>query len=376
MKKIVLMSIASLLMVSCQQDKAQSQSQPEGQSKTAVTKPAASTPSVPPAQAVVPQNTPPPPAGTPSSAPQVLATINGVNVTDDEVTARVKDRLAKLDNQIYEIKKSGLDDIVEEKLLQAEADRLKVSVDELIKTEIQSKIESPSDEEVQSFYNSYKKKLNDRPLESVKTEIVNQIRNTKQAKAYNGYIASLRQSAKVEMFMKRPRVAVSAKGAPSKGNPNAPIQIIEFSEFQCPFCKKTRPTIEQILTTYKDKVHYSFRDFPLSFHKLARKAAVAAHCAGAQGKYWEYNDMLFENQRELGLESLKKYAKDLGLDSNKFEACLVSDTYEDMIDESMADAAKAGVTGTPAYFINGIFISGAQPFEKFQEIIDEELAGL
>ena len=330
---------------------------------------------------VATKTTPPTAPVTPPAASQgatgtdekIVAKINGVAISDAEITDRVKDRLQKVEAQIYDIKKSGLDDMIEEKLLEAEASKKKMSVDELLKAEVESKVEEPTESEIDTFYEMYKKKFQNKPLSEVKKDLIAQIKNTKKSTAYNKFIASLKKESKVEILIKRPRIQVSAADAPSKGNPKAPIQIIEFSEFQCPFCKKARPVVDQILSTYKDKVFYSFRDFPLSFHKQARKASMAALCAGDQGKYWEYNSKLFENQSDLDPDSLKKHAKEIGLNEKKFESCLESDKYEKTIDQSIADGSKAGVSGTPAYFINGIFVSGAQPFEKFKDIIDEEL---
>ncbi len=323
-------------------------------------------PSAPPVEA--------PKQAAPGGDSKVLAKINGQPITDAEITERVKDRLAKVETQIYEIKKTGLDDMIEERLLESEAASKKMSVDNLLEKEVDKKVEEPTESEIDGFYSIYKKRLKNKPLSEVKDQLIKQIKDNKKASLYSKYIAQLKKGAKVEVFMTRPRAQVSVDDDPSQGNPKGPITIIEFSDFQCPFCKKTRPTIQQILDTYKGKINYVFRDFPLSFHKQARKAAEAANCANEQDKYWEYNSKLWENQGDLEPEKLKEYAKALGLNEKKFTTCLDSGKYAEEIDKDIADGSKAGVSGTPAYFINGIFVSGAQPFDKFQEIIDEELA--
>ncbi len=326
--------------------------------------------------------TPSPVAVAPTPAPasnsgnqDVLAKLNGAPITNDEVYDRVKDRLQKIESQIYDIKKSGLDDIIEEKLLEAEASKRRMSVDELLKEEVDKKIEEPTQSEIDTFYNIYKGRYQNKPLSEIKPDLVKQIKSTKKNSAYVKFIGDLKKSAKLEVFMTRPRIAVSTDTAQVQGNPGAPITIVEFSDFQCPFCKKTRATLQQIMDTYKGKVYYAFRNFPLSFHKQARKAAIAAECAGDQKKYWEYSAILWEKQGAQDPDQLKEYAKDLGLNEKKFVECLASDKYEDKIDKDIQDGSKAGVSGTPAYFINGIFVSGAQPFEKFQEIIEDELQG-
>src|SRR3989338_3148523 len=169
------------------------------------------------------------------------------------------------------------------------------------------------------------------------------------------------------------RVDVSADDDPSKGPKNAKITIIEFSDFQCPYCKKAEPVIKQVLETYGDDVRFVYRDFPLSFHQNAQKAAEAAECADEQGKFWEYHDIIFENQDALDVSNLKIYAANLKLDTAKFNDCMDSEKYVEEVKKDFEDGQKAGVSGTPAFFINGRLLSGAQPFEDFKAVIDEEL---
>jgi len=170
---------------------------------------------------------------------------------------------------------------------------------------------------------------------------------------------------------------ISADDDPSVGPANAPVTIIEFSDYQCPFCKRVEPAIRQVLDTYKDKVRLVYRDFPLSFHQNAQKAAEASECADEQGKFWEYHDLLFERQAEWsseGNDKLKEYASSLGLDAKKFNECLDSGKYASEVQKDLNDGQSYGVAGTPAFFINGIEVSGAQPFSSFQQVIDTELS--
>ncbi|MBU2634064.1 MAG: DsbA family protein [Nanoarchaeota archaeon] len=169
-------------------------------------------------------------------------------------------------------------------------------------------------------------------------------------------------------------VEVSVDDDPFIGPEDAPVIIVEFSDFQCPFCSKSVPTVKQILEEYEEEVKIVYRDFPLSFHQNAQKAAEAAECADDQGKFWEYHDVLFENQNALDVESLKEYAVDLNLDGDEFDDCLDSGKYEEEVKNDFQDGQSYGVSGTPAFFINGVSVSGAQPFSVFQQIIEEELA--
>ena len=181
------------------------------------------------------------------------------------------------------------------------------------------------------------------------------------------------------LFAEEDAVEVSLDDDAVKGSLDAPVTIVEFSDFECPFCGKyIQETYPSIVSEYIDtgKVKYVFRDFPLSFHKNAQKAGEAAECAGEQGKYWEMHDILFENQDALDVETLKMYAVSLGLDTDKFNTCLDSGAMEEEVKADMADGQKYGVSGTPAFFINGKMISGAQPFEAFKKEIDAALAAV
>lgn len=309
----------------------------------------------------------------PKDESPVLAKINGKPITDAEVYERVKNRLRKLESQMFDIKMKGLTRMIDEKLLETEAEKRKISTDELVKKEVESKVVEPTEKEIDDFYAKFKDRLKNQPLEKVKSRLIAQIKAEKRQNAYSKLVDKLEKKAKVEILIERPRVEISVDDDPSQGKKGAPITLIEFSDFQCPFCKRVRPTLSKIMDTYKGKVYYVFRDFPLSFHKNAEKAAQAANCAGDQDKYWKYNTHIWENQRELQIEKLKEYAKTLGLNESKFNECLDSDKYADEIAKDMKEGSAAGVTGTPAYFVNGIFISGAQPFENFKDIIDTEL---
>lgn len=160
---------------------------------------------------------------------------------------------------------------------------------------------------------------------------------------------------------------------PVKGNPEAKVTIVEFSDFQCPYCGRVEPTLKRILETYKDQVKLVYKNYPLSSHENAEPAALAALCAKEQGKFWEYHDLLFENQESLKAADLKKYAADLGLDTNTFNSCFDGKKYKNQVQADLSEGNRVGVRGTPAFFINGRLLSGAQPFENFKMIIDEEL---
>lgn len=302
---------------------------------------------------------------------KVVATIDGTPIYAKEVDAHVKSRLARIETQVFDIKKEGLEELVDKKLLERTAAKNKLTVEEFVAKEAGSVLD-PSEEELKAMYEA-RKGEGAQPFAEIKGEFAQLVKQSRQNRARQQLVEKLRSEANVVILMQPPRVAVSVDDDPAIGPEAAKVTIIEFSDYQCPFCGRSRSTVNQILETYKDQVRYVFRDFPLSFHKDAFAAHVAAQCAGEQGKYWDYNNKLFGNQQALKEDSLKQYATDLGLNLEAFNLCLASDKYVKEIQKDMDDGVTAGVTGTPAFFINGVLISGARPFSAFKEIIDNEL---
>ena len=195
--------------------------------------------------------------------------------------------------------------------------------------------------------------------------------------ATQAFYSSLRDEADVEVFLEPFRVDVAAGDAPSKGPTDAPIQIVEFSDFECPFCQRVTPTLDRVVAEYGDKVRLAFRQYPLdNIHANARKAAEAALCAHEQGEFWKMHDVMFSEQKELGVEALRDKASRIGLDSEKFNECLDSGRYAEQVEEDFRAGVLAGVSGTPAIFVNGRPLSGAVPFEQMAEVIDEEIERL
>ena len=178
-------------------------------------------------------------------------------------------------------------------------------------------------------------------------------------------------------------IEVDIENEPTIGDEDAPVTIVEFTEYQCPYCKRyVDETFVKIKENYIDtgKVKYVIRDFPLPFHANAQKASEAVNCAGDQGKYWEFHNKLFEGQEEWSekgnddaIATFKDYAKDLGLETVEFGKCLDEDVYKDEIDQDVVDGQNYGVSGTPSFFINGYLLVGAQPYEEFEKMIEEQL---
>jgi protein-disulfide isomerase len=169
------------------------------------------------------------------------------------------------------------------------------------------------------------------------------------------------------------RYSVETDGAPVRGPESAPVSIVEFSDFQCPFCRRVTPTMSQLRADYGDKVRIVFKNLPLSIHPKAPAAHAAAEAAHRQGKFWEMHDRIFANQGQLEPEVFERYAKEIGLDMKQYRADVASSEVKERIAKDVAEARSLGVTGTPGFFINGRFVSGAQPYGTFKRLVDEEL---
>lgn len=306
-------------------------------------------------------------------AEETVATVGSRTITMSQLEKHVKPKLVQLDQQRHQILQEGLDELIANELYEQEAKARGISVDELVKNELEAKITPPTDEEIQKLYDDNKEELEGQPFEQLKPQIAQYLRQQKLSERYEAFLAELKKKYKTTVSLKPPVVQVSDGGRPARGPAKAPVTIIEFSDYECPYCKRASSTVAEVLKHYGDKVRFVHRDFPLSFHQHARLAAEAAACAHAQGKFWEYHDRLWKAD-DLTEPKLKELAKAVGLDSAKFDECLAKKPHAADIDRDIADAQAAGVSGTPAFFINGRMLSGAQPFESFKQMIDDELA--
>lgn len=322
-------------------------------------------------------------AQTGEGADTVVATYADKKVTARQLEEHIQgnpqfsDELSKLDKQRHELRRQALDNMVLQELVKAEATKQGKTEEEFLRAELEKDTAQPSDEEIKKFFEQVKGNLPEgATLDQVRGQIVNYLTGQQRQERARAYFDDLRKKNNVAITLPSPAVQRKQAEAigPSKGPEGAKVTIVEFSDFQCPFCGRAAQTVDKVMATYAGKVRLHFRHYPLDFHKEAPKAHEASMCADDQGKFWEYHDELFRNQKALQPEQLKGYAKKLGLDAAKFDACLDSGKYKPAVDKDLADGQKLGVSGTPAFFINGVPLSGAQPFEQFQQIIDEELA--
>jgi protein-disulfide isomerase len=307
-----------------------------------------------------------------SGSNQVLAVVDGKPITEADIRAKNADQFKALDREyqqnVHQLLESSLDQAVQDRLLDAEAAARKVGKDQLL---AEIKPAAVTDADVDAFYEQNKAQI-PRPKDQVAAQIKTYLEQQGQQKARSEYFKTLEAKYKVDMKMEPIRVDVAATG-PAKGPANAPVTIVEFSDFQCPFCSRLTPTLKQVEEKYGNKVRLVFRQYPLPFHQNAQKAAEASLCAADQGKFWELHDAMFGNQSELGVDQLKAKAASLGLNADKFNKCLDSGEKAAAIQDDIKAGSAAGVSGTPAMFINGRFINGAVPLDNITTVIDDEL---
>lgn len=314
----------------------------------------------------------------------VVAKWDGGQLTYGDVKVDIKTQLSQLEmdylqnryrTQQQAAEGSGIRAIVE-----AEARSRGMTEEELITAEVEEKVAAPTEAEVEEFYPVIKRQLRNAPLDAVRDQVEAALLDRRKGERLQVYVDELRSRYGLEIdvpYPDLPRIDMSADDDPSVGPADAKVTIIEFGDYECGYCAKAFSTVQQLRQKYPNDVRIVYRDFPLSFHPRAIPAAVVANCVGAVGgedKYWEIHNSLMQNQRKLGDDDLKAAAEKVGVDMGRWQACM--DNQEPQLEEIQKDfdeGAAAGVSGTPAFFINGIFLSGAQPIDQFETIIAREL---
>ena len=320
-----------------------------------------------------------------SSQNKRLASVDGIVITEAQVRAEGSSDLDSLELKSlqmkaadaireHEILEESLQTLVEDRLLTAEASRRGITKEALLAQELPSDEKEPTQEEVESFYeaNAYRIRTS---KEDALPQISNYLKRERQLQKRAAFIEKLETGHKVVRFLEPLRFQFKTAGYPSQGPASAPVVLVLFSDFQCPYCKSFNETLKEILKQYDQKVRLVFRQFPLtSIHPDAQRAAEASLCAGAQNRFWEMHDLLFENQKELKEQNIKERAGTLKLNMDAFDSCMVSNKYSKMVREDILAGAAAGTDGTPTLFINGRYLNGGRSYEEVAAVIDEELA--
>ena len=303
----------------------------------------------------------------------VVAEVNGHQVTRAELDKRESGDLMQARYKYYMAEKQAVDKLVREELLNDAAKKEGVTVEELLKRHI-GQVTAPSDDQVEVFYEGME---SDKPLAEIRSDIRQHIIDLRRQKAANAYLETLRKKGDVKIELEPPSTTAvsSTAGAPTLGPADAPVKIIEYADYQCPYCKQMHPLIKRLREEFPNKTQLIYEDFPLPMHANAQKAAEAAHCAGDQGKYWEYHDAIFDQSGPLDVTNLKVIAKTIKLDQASFDQCLDSGKHGADVAKAQIQGKVLGITGTPTFFINGHMVTGAAKYEVLRDVVAQESSG-
>ena len=302
------------------------------------------------------------PTALPSTAAdraRVLATVNDKQITMGNIENSLRPLIFNVQEQVYALRKQDLELKINDTLLAQEAQKKGITTRALLETEVSAKVPRVTDAEAQAFYNENKERISG-DFAQTKTQIVQYMQERKEREATLAFAEQLRRASKIETNLtapESPAFSIATDDQPAKGTANALVTIVTFTDFECPSCARQHPVLEQLVSEFGDRVRLVVRDFPLSQHANARKAAEAAEAAREQGKYWEYVSVLYRNQSALGIDNLRQYATDLGLDRARFDASLDSGKFADNVQRDLVDGRKLGINGTPTLYINGKRVS-------------------
>jgi len=314
-------------------------------------------------------------ASDPQTAPgsqTVVVEVSGVNLTLTDLEQKNGPALFQARTTYYESERRAVEGLIDDYLLEQQARKEGVTVAELLDRHVNSAAsKEPSEEALRVYYDGVD---TTEPYEAVRSKIIDTLKQRRIAKAKAAYMQSLRAAAgPIVMRLAPPRAPVSMKDVPVRGAAGAPVTVLEYADFECPYCQQIYPVLEKLQTEFQGKIAFGYKDFPLPMHPDAQKAAEAAHCAAAQGKYWEYHGMLFQ-KKELSVASLKGYARDLKLDGAAFDACLDASKMAPLVGAQAAEAQAFGMQGTPSILVNGRFVGGNLTYERLHAVIMEELS--
>jgi protein-disulfide isomerase len=310
-----------------------------------------------------------------SGVDQVLAVIDGREIRASEVDSLIGPQLYALRQNMYALQRNVLETLLNKIVVEEEAKRRGITVEEL-RQEFMADVAVTPDEVADAYASAAMRAPGGIPdgtdiREQIKTSLLAQ----KRADAFRSSVTELRAHVPVEILLQEPaplRVSVGNSG-PTRGTPNAPLTIVEFADFECPYCRQMAATLDEVLAEYSGKVQFTYRHLPLPNHRFAFKAAQAGVCADQQGKFWEYHAKVFKSARELSAETLAEIARELKLDTSKYAACLSGEESRKVVTADVQEAMRLGITSTPTLFVNGRVVRGAAPPEELKKILEEEL---
>jgi protein-disulfide isomerase len=311
------------------------------------------------------------------SASTIVATIGTHKITKSEMDAAMIESISK--NQLYDLRKQALDKLIDGFLIDEAAKKAGLTPEAYLDRELHAKGSKVTEADAQKYYDEHKAGIDSqtggKSFKDIEPLLLSALQRHGDHDRRDELIAKLRTQDKVKVMLEAPRVNVAGTaGHPWTGGKDAAITIVEFSDFQCPYCRAAEPALKQIRAKYGDKVKLVYMDFPLGMHPHAMDAAVAGRCATDQKKFWEFHDAMFADQSKLDAAGLKASAVKAGLDAAKFNACFEAKPGTAGIRADQAEGQRLGVTGTPTFFVNGRELVGAESEKGFSDVIDDELA--
>ena len=307
-----------------------------------------------------------------TAAGEPLAKVGDRVISRAAVEKEMSNELLEFENTRYQILKEGLNGLISEALFELEAKAQELTAEELASKEVLKKVPDPTDEEIRALYEAQKAGLGNATLEDIRESAIDYLKQVKISARHDEYVAELKKKYPTTISLRPPTVDVSV-GTRTRGAEDAPITIVEFADYECPYCKRAKDAVDKVIKTYGDQVRFSYRDYPLSFHENAQAAAEGGHCANAQGLFWSYHDKVMASP-DVSPAALKSIAGAIGLDQEKFDTCMDKNEQKAAVEADIAAAKELGINGTPVFYVNGRIVDGAQPFEAFREVIEEELA--
>jgi protein-disulfide isomerase len=301
----------------------------------------------------------------------VVAEVSGRNLTANDLQQKENGKLLQARYQYYMAQRKALENLIDDQLLANAAQAQSLTVDQLLEKEVYKQVKDPTEEQLQVTYEVIDTKES---YEAVRPQVLEHIREGRRDKAKAAYIDGLRKQANITVLLMPPETSVDIAGSDVRGPRDAEVMVVEFADYECPYCEKVNPYMQQLRKEYGDKVAIVFKDFPLPMHHKAQKAAEAARCAGEQGKFWQYHDVLFNSGGALGVLQLKEHARVLKLDGERFDQCLDNGEMAAVVKKDLEEGKSLGLTGTPSFFVNGHFFSGAVDYGLVKQMVEQQLA--
>jgi len=299
----------------------------------------------------------------------VIARVGNSNLTLGDLQKEEGGKLLQAGYQYFLSERKALEELIDNRLLADAAKSKGIPLDQLMEKEVYNGIKDPTEDQLEVYYEGLDTQ---EPYQAVREDVLQHIRELRHNKARAAYVEKLRRDAKLNVLLTPPGADVDVDNAYKNGSTGAAVTLVEFADYQCPYCQKVNPQIQQLKKEYGDKLTVIYKDFPLPMHHSSEKAAEASRCAGDQGKFWEYHDVLFYS-KQLEVADLKEHARVLKLDGDKFDACLDNGLETNAVKKDLDEAKSLGLTGTPSFFVNGHFFSGVVDYAALKDIVNQQL---